>query len=87
MGAQTKIQTYTAIDMKTCRLGGLLLLLFCVHTIMYAQQARTVRGRVQMLETGSEKKQPLPSASIVVLEKTDSTFVKGTASDKMVALL
>ncbi|WP_308745368.1 outer membrane beta-barrel protein [uncultured Bacteroides sp.] len=68
--------------MKTCRLGGLLLLLFCVHTIMYAQQARTVRGRVQMLETGSEKKQPLPSASIVVLEKTDSTFVKGTASDK-----
>lgn len=68
--------------MKICRLGGLLLLLFCVHAIMYAQQVRTVRGRVQMLETGSEKKQPLPSASIVVLEKADSTFVKGTASDK-----
>ena len=35
-----------------------------------------------MLDTGSEKKQSLPSASIVVLEKMDSAFVKGTASDK-----
>ena len=35
-----------------------------------------------MLETGSERKQSLPSASIVVLEKMDSAFVKGTASDK-----
>ena len=68
--------------MKICRLGGLLLLLFCMHTIVYAQQVRTVRGRVQMLETGSERKQSLPSASIVVLEKMDSAFVKGTASDK-----
>ena len=53
-----------------------------MHTIVYAQQVRTVRGRVQMLETGSERKQSLPSASIVVLEKMDSAFVKGTASDK-----
>ena len=68
--------------MKICRLGGLLLLLFCMHTTVYAQQVRTVRGRVQMLETGSERKQSLPSASIVVLEKMDSAFVKGTASDK-----
>ena len=68
--------------MKICRLGGLLLLLFCMRTIVYAQQVRTVRGRVQMLETGSERKQSLPSASIVVLEKMDSAFVKGTASDK-----
>ena len=53
-----------------------------MHTTVYAQQVRTVRGRVQMLETGSERKQSLPSASIVVLEKMDSAFVKGTASDK-----
>lgn len=68
--------------MKTCRRGGLLFLLFCVHTMMYAQQMRTVKGRVQMLETGSENTQPLPSASIVVLEKTDSAFIKGGTSDK-----
>lgn len=35
-----------------------------------------------MLETGSNKRQPLPSASIVVLQKNDSTFIKGTSSDK-----
>lgn len=49
---------------------------------MYAQQMRTIKGRVQMLETENEKTQPLPSASIVVLEKTDSAFIKGGASDK-----
>ncbi len=70
--------------MKTYKLGGLLLLwlLLCMHATMHAQQARTVKGRVQMLEAGNDKKQSLPSASIVVLERTDSSFVKGTTSDK-----
>ena len=49
---------------------------------MYAQQMRTIKGQVQMLEAGSEKTQPLPSASIVVLQKTDSAFIKGSASGK-----
>ena len=68
--------------MNTCRLCGILLFILCVHTISYAQQVRTVRGTVQTIETGNHKKQPLPSASIVILEKKDSTFVKGTTSDK-----
>ena len=68
--------------MKTCRLCGLLLLLLCIHTVLYAQQTRTVKGRVQTLEPGSNKRQPLPSASVIVLQKNDSTFIKGITSDK-----
>ena len=68
--------------MKTCRLCGLLLLLLCIHTVLYAQQTRTVKGRVQTLESGSNKRQPLPSASVIVLQKNDSTFIKGITSDK-----
>ena len=68
--------------MEINRTIGLLLLLCCMHTILYAQQTRTVKGRVQTLEAGSDKLQSLPSASIVVLQKEDSTFVKGTTSDK-----
>lgn len=68
--------------METYRTGGLFLILLFTHAFLYAQQARTVKGRIQTLETGSEKKQPLPSASIVVMEKTDSVFIKGAASDK-----
>ena len=40
------------------------------------QQTRTVKGRVQTLESGSNKRQPLPSASVIVLQKNDSTFIK-----------
>ena len=58
------------------------MLLLCIHTILYAQQTRTVKGRVQTLEPGSNKRQPLPSASVVVLQKNDSTFIKGITSDK-----
>ena len=68
--------------MNACRLCGIFLFIFCAHTVSYAQQVRTVRGAVQTIEAGNHKKQPLPSASIVVLEKRDSTFVKGTTSDK-----
>ncbi|MBC5605383.1 outer membrane beta-barrel protein [Bacteroides sp. M27] len=68
--------------MEINRTIGLLLLLCCMHTILYAQQTRTVKGRVQTLEAGSDKLQSLPSASVVVLQKEDSTFVKGTTSDK-----
>lgn len=68
--------------MNLYKLVGLLLLLLSVHTVSYAQQARTVRGKVQTVETGGNKNQVLPSASIVVVEKHDSTFVKGVTSDK-----
>lgn len=67
--------------MKLYKLTGLLLLLV-VHVGLYAQQVRTVRGRVQTVEVGSNKKQALPSASIVVMQKSDSTFIKGITSDK-----
>ena len=67
--------------MKLCKLIGLLLLLGG-HIGLYAQQVRTVRGRVQTVEVGSNKKQALPSASIVVMQKSDSTFIKGMTSDK-----
>ena len=33
--------------MNACKLVGLLLLLLWGHTALYAQQVRTVRGRVQ----------------------------------------
>lgn len=68
--------------MKTYRLAGLLLLLMGIHSVLYAQQTRTIKGRILTVETGSKEKQPLPSASVVVLSKSDSAFVKGTTSDK-----
>lgn len=72
----------TTISMKTYRLCGLLLLFLWAHTAVHAQQTRTVKGRVQTVEAGSSEKQALPSASIIILEKKDSTFVKGATSDK-----
>ena len=69
--------------MKICRLGGLLLLLFCMHTTVYAQQVRTVRGRVQMLETGSERETIFAFCQYCRLGKRWTLlFVKSTASDK-----
>ena len=50
--------------MNACKLVGLLLLLLWGHTTLYAQQVRTVRGRVQTVEAGSNEKRALPSASI-----------------------
>jgi len=38
--------------MNACKLVGLLLLLLWGHTALYAQQVRTVRGRVQTVEAG-----------------------------------
>ena len=63
--------------MNACKLVGLLLLLLWGHTALYAQQVRTVRGRVQTVEAGSNEKRALPSASIVILAKSDSAFIKG----------
>ena len=63
--------------MNACKLVGLLLLLLWGHTTLYAQQVRTVRGRVQTVEAGSNEKRALPSASIVILAKSDSAFIKG----------
>lgn len=60
--------------MNACKLVGLLLLLLWGHTALYAQQVRTVRGRVQTVEAGSNEKRALPSASIVILAKSDSAF-------------
>ena len=37
---------------------------------------------MKTVEPDNNKKQPLPSASIVVLEKNDSSFVKGATSDR-----
>ena len=68
--------------MNACKLVGLLLLLLWGHTTLYAQQVRTVRGRVQTVEAGSNEKRALPSASIVILAKSDSAFIKGITSDK-----
>ena len=68
--------------MKTYRLAGLFLFLMGIYSVLYAQQTRTIKGRILTLETGSKEKQPLPSASVVVLSKSDSAFVKGTTSDK-----
>ena len=42
--------------MNACKLVGLLLLLLWGHTTLYAQQVRTVRGRVQTVEAGSNEK-------------------------------
>ncbi len=42
--------------MNACKLVGLLLLLLWGHTALYAQQVRTVRGRVQTVEAGSNEK-------------------------------
>lgn len=68
--------------MNACKLVGLLLLLLWGHTALYAQQVRTVRGRVQTVKAGSNEKRALPSASIVILAKSDSAFIKGITSDK-----
>ena len=68
--------------MNACKLVGLLLLLLWGHTALYAQQVRTVRGRVQTVEAGSNEKRALPSASIVILAKSGSAFIKGITSDK-----
>ncbi len=68
--------------MKACKLVGLLFLLFVGDITLHAQQVRTVKGRVQTAETGSNKKQALPSASIIVMQKGDSVFIKGITSDK-----
>ena len=43
--------------MNACKLVGLLLLLLWGHTALYAQQVRTVRGRVQTVEAGSNVKE------------------------------
>lgn len=72
----------TTNSMKIYKLCGLLLLFLWGHATLHAQQTRTVRGSVQTMEAGSDEKQALPSTSIVILEKDDSTFVKGTTSDK-----
>ena len=45
--------------MNACKLVGLLLLLLWGHTALYAQQVRTVRGRVQTVEAGSNEKRAL----------------------------
>ncbi len=63
--------------MNTCKLVGLLLLLLCVHTALYAQQARTVRGRVQTVEPGSNENAAITIASIVILANSDSAFHQG----------
>ena len=68
--------------MNACKLVGLLLLLLWGHTALYAQQVRTVRGRVQTVKAGSNEKRALPSASIVILAKSDSAFINGITSDK-----
>ena len=69
--------------MNACKLVGLLLLLLWGHTALYAQQVRTVRGRVQTVEAGSNEKRALPSASIVILAKSDSAFIKGITVIRM----
>lgn len=68
--------------MNVCLLRALLLLLLCTNTPLFAQQVRSVKGSVQTMEGEIKKIQPLTSASIVVMEAKDSTFVKGTVTDK-----
>lgn len=69
--------------MRTCsKLPGLFLLLLWMNTALFAQQIRSVKGSVQTLEGGDKTTQLLPSASIIILEGKDSTFVKGTVTDK-----
>lgn len=63
--------------MNACKLVGLLLLLLWGHTALYAQQVRTVRGRVQTVEAGSNEKRVLPSASIVILAKKRFCLYQG----------
>ena len=50
--------------MNACKLVGLLLLLLWGHTALYAQQVRTVRGRVQTVEAGSNEKREIGRAHV-----------------------
>lgn len=59
----------------------LFLLSFLIHTTLTAQQTRKVRGQVQVVSKDTKTKEALPYASIVVLVKADSAFIKGSISD------
>ena len=59
----------------------LLLLFLLIPTILFAQKTRTVKGLVCTTSETKKGEEPLPYASLVILEGKDSTFVKGVASD------
>lgn len=59
----------------------MLFLLLLLPTILSAQTARTVKGKVCILSDTEQGEEPLPYASLVILGGKDSTFVKGTVSD------
>ena len=58
----------------------LLLLFLLIPTILSAQKTRTVKGQVCTVSETKKGEEPLPYASLVILEGKDSTFVKGVAS-------
>ena len=58
----------------------LLLLFLLIPTILSAQKTRTVKGQVCTASETKKGEEPLPYASLVILEGKDSTFVKGIAS-------
>ena len=59
----------------------LLLLFLLIPTILFAQKTRTVKGLVCTISETKKGEEPLPYASLVILEGKDSAFVKGVASD------
>lgn len=59
----------------------LLFLFVLIPAALHSQQTRQVRGRILSLSKDSEPAEALSYASIVILCKADSSFVKGVTSD------
>lgn len=63
------------------KIRTILLWLILLPTVLMAQSSKTVSGQVCTIADNKEGKESLPYASVVILTATDSTFVKGAASD------
>lgn len=68
--------------MKHINTWFLFLLLFFFPSALLAQQIRTITGKIQTVENGKKVGKDLPYANVVILEKKDSSFVKGAATDE-----
>lgn len=59
----------------------LLLFFLLIHATLTAQKTRRVRGNIQVLLRDIKMKEALSYASVVILAKADSTFIRGGVSD------
>lgn len=62
---------------------NLILFLFCLllNSVLFAQQEKSIKGKVQVMPTNAKTAEAVPSASIVVVTQNDSSFVTGGTSD------